>query len=237
MFIGICEDDETILEYLKLEVEKYYQQTNKKINIETFLNAEQLLFNYPKDLPFDCLILDIILKDMNGMELAKKVRQTDEQIQIIFVTGDKDFVFEGYKVGAVRYLLKPIKTFELIEALKQADRESLKQSNNKKDYFCFDFSGDFVKLKKSNIIYIMVEGHYLTVKTMDRQYTYKGTIRHIKEKLDDDRFVLANRSVILNLDNVEQIEGKECVMSNGEKISISRGNYSKLNEQFIEYYK
>ncbi len=68
--IGICEDDITQQKYLKQEITSYYKQKKQEILVETFESAEELLFCYPIDLPFFCLILDIKMKEMNGMTLA-----------------------------------------------------------------------------------------------------------------------------------------------------------------------
>ena len=236
MYIGICEDNKTQMEYLNLEIKKYYLEKNEKIIIENFESAEELLFKYPQNIPFECLILDIKMKRIDGMELAKKVREKDKSINIIFITGDKDSVFDGYKVGAARYILKPIKINDLIEALEYVESD-IKDINVKEEYFCFNYSGEYIKIEKSSILYIEVNGHYITIKTLQKDYTYKGTMKQIINELNDDRFVMVSRSELINLDNVERITKGECLLNNGYIIAVGRNRYNELNQRFINYYK
>lgn len=236
MYIGICEDELIQIEYLNREIKNYYQQKNVKITIENFQSAEELLFKYPEDLPFDCLILDIKMKQLDGMELARKIRERDKHINLIFVTGYRDFVFDGYKVSAARYILKPIHLPELIEALEYVHTEGAKQVRQK-GAVCVNYGGDFIKIQKTDILFVEINGHYVTIKTKEREYIYKETMKHIIEQLSDERFVAANRSVLVNLEHVERLSGKECVMSDGQVFSISRNAYQNLNKRFIDYYK
>lgn len=233
--IGICEDDITQQKYLKQEITSYYKQKKQEILVETFESAEELLFCYPIDLPFFCLILDIKMKEMNGMTLAMEIRKRDKEIQIIFITGDKDFVFDGYKVGAVRYILKPYHSNELIEALEHIE---LPEKNKVQEaYFCLNYMGDFLKLKKSDIFYVEVKGHYIFIQTKDGEYNYKESMKKIKEELVDKRFVMANRSILVNVQNIEKIIKSECILCDGKKIKVSRGCYKSLSEAFIDFYK
>ena len=52
-----------------------------------------------------------------GMELAKEIRKYDKEVQMVFLTGVSDYVFEGYEIGAMRYLLKPVQQEKLSETL------------------------------------------------------------------------------------------------------------------------
>ena len=244
MYIGICEDEKVQLDYLLKHITAYCTKVGEELRTECFASAEELLFKYEKDLPFDCLLLDIRMGKMDGMELAARIRQRDRGLPIIFVTGDKDAVFDGYKVGAVRYLLKPIKEQELTEALDFVKREysgwDKEIPTKKADFFCFNYAGEYTKLDKSSMITIEVQGHYITIYTMaegmPKEYTFKETMWGIREKLADERFVLASRSVLVNLEHVKTIARTECVLSTGETIPLSRSCYADFNQAFIKYY-
>lgn len=248
MYIGICEDERIQLRFLIHEIGLYCSHRGEENRIESFESAEELLFKYEKDLPFDCLLLDIKMKQMNGMELAATIRKRDIRIPIIFVTGDRDAVFDGYKVGAVRYLLKPIRRQDLFEALdcirgKDQARTDSGNKKRKKDFYCFQYAGDFVKLEKSDLRYIEVRGHYITMfacsdrEEKEYQYTFKETLSNVKKQLSDDRFVQANRSLLVNLEHVEMITRSECTLSDGSRLPVSRSCYEGLNQAFLAFYK
>ena len=102
--IGIVEDEAAQQAYVRNLIEKWFAGTDYRLQLVTCSGTEEYLFKYEKPGAFDILFLDIMLGASNGMELAKKIRSTDREVQIIFLTGVKDYVFEGYEIGAVRYL-------------------------------------------------------------------------------------------------------------------------------------
>lgn len=232
--IGICEDDRTQLRYLQREIEHYYRKNSIHAEIEVFQSAEELLFHYPKSLPFQCLLLDIGLKKMDGMDLARHIREYDRELMIIFITGDKESVFEGYKVGAVRYLLKPYHKSDLEEALSCVKTAGRGQQED--PCIAMHYQGEYLKIKKKDILLAEVRGHYLCVKTRDKEYTYKGSMKQLREEWQDECFCMANRSLLVNVCNIERITRTECVLADGTIVPVSRGCYPNLNQAFINYY-
>ena len=80
-----------------------------------------MLFENPESFPFDLLLLDIELEKMNGIALAKKIREKDDSIMLAFLSNRKEYVFEGYEVQAIRYLLKPLQEEQFFPLLKQLE--------------------------------------------------------------------------------------------------------------------
>ncbi|MCI9079312.1 MAG: response regulator transcription factor [Lachnospiraceae bacterium] len=234
--IGICEDDSTQLQCLRHEVLQYYDEKGISVNIELFQSAEELLFKYPEDLPFHCLLLDIGLHGMDGMKLARHIHQHDSHLVIIFITGYKEYVFEGYIAGAFRYLLKPYQKCDLWEALSSMGKEKLDCGNKTEDYIGFFYLGDYIKLKKSDIIYAEVKGHYIYIKTKKQEYSYKGSMKKLKEQWNDSCFCMVNRSVLANIQNIDKITKTECFFSCQTSCQVSRGCYKALNQAFVKYY-
>lgn len=234
--IGICEDEEAQKEYLARMVLAYYEGKGRDVEVETFGSAEQLLFRYPAQLPFSCVLLDIKLKEINGMELAKRIRREDKDIPIIFITGDRDYALDGYKVGAVRYLLKPYYKEDLFEALDCVGMKEMENEDRHVSYFCFNYNGEFIKIRVSDILYAEVSGHYISLNTKEQKYFFKESIKNIRSKMPEDCFVQVSRSVIVNLQNVERITRKECTLCDGSVVSVSRGCYEELNNKFVQYY-
>ena len=119
MRIGICEDNETQVKLLKKMIGIWEQKHKHQIDVISYHSAEAFLFAYEKE-DFDILLLDIQMGDMSGMDLAKKLRETNNDVVIIFITALKDFVLEGYEVDALHYLIKPVEKEKLYETLQKA---------------------------------------------------------------------------------------------------------------------
>ena len=106
--IAICDDETDARDALRFQLEKILIEDAEEIVYEfsSGTNAASWLANHPGEI--DLLFLDVEMKGLNGMETAEKIRTFDEQILIVFVTGYSDYVFDGYLVGALDYLMKPV---------------------------------------------------------------------------------------------------------------------------------
>lgn len=231
--IAIVEDDETQLTYVKELIKHWFAGTQNSLKFVTCESAEEFCFRHLEALDFDLILLDIMLREINGIELAKQIRRKNKTVQIAFLTGIKDYVFEGYEIGVIRYLLKPVQERDLYKLLEECLAISIR---NKNEYFIFPYQGESVRLSYSNIIYLQVNGHYLQMITLDKTYEWKGSLSNTWDMLDQHRFFLANRSTIINLEQVAKITRDQCFFEDGQVVSISRGSYNALNDAFISYY-
>lgn len=232
--IAICEDEKAQREYLTNLMECWRVISGEKVLTDTYTSAEQYLFETEGKAPYDLLLLDIQMGQMNGVELAGKVREQDTRVNIVFLTGIKDYAIEGYEVGAVRYLLKPVKEAELFALLDRLCEETKIQ---KEDYFLFQAAGVTNRVLFSEILYAEAEGHYVCVKMPEKEWKWKENISSLSETLETKGFFLLRRGLYVNLAKVEQIGKTECILDNGEVLPVTKARYPALNEAFIAYYK
>lgn len=230
---AIVEDEKEQYEYYGKMLEAWGKERDIRLNITYAGSAEEFLFKYDRQGLFDLIFLDVCMKGMNGMELARAIRRFDRNVQIMFLTGVSEYVFEGYEIGAVRYLVKPVDESKLTDAL-DACKEKLE--NRSEDFLTFKYLGENLKIARNEIIYMQVAGHYLQMQTASERYEWKDSLKEMLAKLDTDRFVMVNRSVVVNLEYVDKITREECILENGEAIPVSRGAYTALNDAFMRYF-
>ena len=231
--IAVVEDESKQYEYVKKLLTQWSEQSGESIAVTHVASAEEFLMKYNQPDTFDVLFLDVYMKQMNGMELAKEIRKYDRGVQMVFLTGVSDYVFEGYEIGAVRYLLKPVEQDKMTETM-AACAEKLKQKSD--DYVSFKYQGEIMRLLRSDIYYVEVYGHYLRMVTKTDTYEWKDSLQSMRSKLDARRFVEANRSTIVNIEYVSKITREECLLENGTVIHVSKGAYKGLNEAFMKFY-
>ena len=111
--VTIVDDSNIDAEYVQSNLETWAKDRQADIRTEVFPSAEAFLFRYAEDKEWDILLLDIEMGAMDGVSLAKKIRQENETVQILFVTGFADYISEGYEVAALHYLMKPVKQEKL----------------------------------------------------------------------------------------------------------------------------
>ena len=232
--IAVVEDEETQAEYVRCKLQDYANEKSIRVALTCVKSAEEFLFKYTQAGVFDIIFLDICMTGMNGMELAKSIRKFDREVLIVFLTGVSDYVFEGYEIGAVRYLIKPVDDLKLEDTLNACIEEVKMRAG---DFVTFKYLGENLKISRGDIIYIFVDGHYVKMITKTQTYEWKESLSNVFERLDKERFVMANRSSIVNLEYVCRITREECVLETGDKIPVSRGAYAPLNEAFIHFYE
>ena len=234
MRIAICEDEKVVLDFESSLVTKWAADAGCPLQLDTYTSSEQFLFESEDKAPYDLLIFDIQMKNMNGMELAKKLRARGSDAVIIFITGVPDYAIEGYEVGAVRYILKPVKEEVLKSLLDSVWKERQKKSE---DYFVLGQGADLEKICFEKIVYIEARGHYVYLKGIDFEREWKAGFAETAAAFDGKDFFCLRRGLLVNLAHVEKITRTDCLLDNGETLPVARGVYKELNEAFIEFFK
>lgn len=232
--IAICEDDAAQQAYEENLVCAWARDNQYKVAVDVYANAEQFLFAVEDKPEYDLLILDIQMGGMNGMELAGKLRENGGNMAIIFLTGMPDYALEGYEVGAVRYLMKPLREKEFSDLLGNLF-EKLKQESEA--YFLWEQGMNVSKIAFCDIIYVEARGHYLHMSTVKGEVEWKASFSFLTEEFKDRRFFLLRRGLLVNLEHVERITRSECILDHGETLPVARSRYQELNEAFIIYYR
>ena len=192
------------------------------------------MFSFDNELPYSIYLLDIQLGQMSGMELAREIREKDKAAVIVFLTGLKDYALEGYEVGAFRYLIKPVKESELFSLLAQAIQECEAEKEN---FFVLEQGSEVLKISYEDIWYLVSMGHYIELSYRDKKLQWKASLGSLQKEFEENGFVMARRGILLNLRKVAKVGRSECVLDNGEKMAVSRNQYKKVNEAFIEFYR
>ncbi len=234
MNIAICDDEESLAERLKAFISTWSQVRSCSCSIRTFTSGEELLFETAGSYPFDLILLDIDLggKNLDGLQLARKIRKTDANVNLAFLTNYSGYVFEGYEVAALRYLMKPV-TEENLFPLLDLVRERMGRISR---YLVLEIDGEQHRVEEDSILYLEARNHTVRVGTETGTLEVKVTLSNLAHQLGSD-FIPTHRSFIVNLRHVERVGRKECLLENGHSIPVSRGTWEKLNQAFIAYYR
>lgn len=232
MRIAYCDDEKAQFVYFKELTDQWERISDKHCDITVYASAEEMLFENQGTFSFDFILLDIELDKMNGIDLARQIRQVDKNVTIAFLSNSREYVFEGYEVRAVRYLLKPLTEIQLFPLLDMI-RKNLEEE---KEYIIIGVAGEKVRIASDRIRYIEALGHYIMIHTDGSSYEVKMNINEVAGKLNK-AFIATHRSYLVNLEYVERITRTDCVLNGGDKIPISRNSYNGVNQAFIGHYK
>ena len=220
--IGICEDELHYRVNIKDMLGDILSTYSINYKIYEFSSGEELLSNYPKDL--DILIMDIQMKIINGMDTARKIREFDQNLEIIFMTSFSEFMQEGYEVKAYRYILKPISERKISRNILPCINEIMKKKNN---YLTINVKNYVDRIKIDSIVYIETDRPNILIYTNDNKYTTKMSISKIDKILREHGFFRCHNSYIVNLKLVESMNIN--TLKIGEKyIPISKYRVKEL---------
>ena len=227
--IAICDDEQNQIEYITSIVASWSAHEGHGCEIRTFASAEAFLFEYEEDKAYDILLLDVEMKNINGIELAKRIRKDNNRAEIIFITSHFEFVGEGYEVDALHYLIKPISLEKLTQVLtKAAEKLSVEPPS-----VVISCEGETVKLYESDILYVESFLHYIVIHTKDNEYKIKENISVFENKVSDV-FYRIHRSYLVSLKYITRISRTSVNIGNTE-LPLSRGKYDNINRAFIEH--
>ena len=227
--IAICDDEQNQIEYITSIAASWSAHEGHSCEIRTFASAEAFLFEYEEDKSYDILLLDVEMKNMNGIELAKRIRKDNNHAEIIFITSHFEFVGEGYEVDALHYLIKPISSDKLTQVLTKA----VEKLSVEPPSVVITCEGETVKLYESDILYVESFLHYIVIHTKDKEFKIKENMSVFENKVSDD-FYRIHRSYLVSLKHITRIS-RTSVNIGSTELPLSRGKYDDINRAFIEH--
>ncbi|HBG8290233.1 TPA: response regulator transcription factor [Clostridioides difficile] len=223
--IVICEDDITQIAFLRECILKSLEGISSQIELFEFNSGEELLETNLEGI--DIFFLDIKMLQLTGMDVAKIIRETNNTSEIIFITSIVDYIQEGYKVRAYRYLLKPIDFGDLNESILSCISDIIKKREN----FMLIENKDIInKILINSIMYIEVRKKVLTIHTKNDTYYTKNSMDKIELELEKYNFFRCHKSYLINLEYIQFI-CKNTVVINDEDVPVSKYRMADLKKK------
>ncbi len=230
--IAVCDNDKTFRDYIGNLTR---QCVEAQVNV--FDNGEELIEDGTE---YDIILLDISFDDngggLNGVEVARKIREKSDTI-IIFVTALREYVFEGYDVGAFNYLLKPIDENKFREVMEKAVRRVRKEKND--EALIIKVEGSYVSIPVKNIMYAENEARKIVLHTKNMgegSYSFYGKMDVLEEKLGDD-FFRSHRGFLVNLSEVSRYDSSNIELKNGDNVYMSKSKYNDFVTAYMNYLR
>lgn len=235
--IAICDDEEICRGTIKEILTDYLEENDILYEIDEFTSGKALVSLGIELAKYNIVFLDINMSELDGMKAAYKIREFNEEIFIVFVTAFINYTLEGYKVNAIRYILKNNTNMRemLIECMDAISR----QTNCKAQRRTFHFNevGErAVSLNK--LLYIESHLHRLEFHIMEDKltcYAMYGKLDELEQQLHGAHFVRIHQSYLVNLIHVDKISRYTAVLDNGIRLEIPKARYKFVEEAFVSY--
>lgn len=225
LMIGICDDEQESRLSLRWLLDMILEGRRIEHKVYEFSSGETLIAwmeKHPNEI--DLLFLDIEMGRLNGLETARALRARHDALQIVFVTGFADYVFEGYGVEALGYLMKPAKREVLEEILSRAVMKLCRDADQV--YSCRD-GETWYRIPHKEILYFASDRRKVSCVTSDRSYSFYGKLDEVEQELRGSGFVRIHQRYLVRTDAIRQICGSELQVG-GETLPISRSCHQSV---------
>jgi len=220
--IALCDDDQIFLSKLREKIKHWFQSgidLDYRVSYREFSSSKELSQSLNGDF-YDILFLDIEMPELDGMLLAKEVREKLPWAIIIFLTSHEEFASDGYHVQALRYLSKQQIDSQLDEALRASIKAFEQLEVGTLDVTSY---GKINRIAYRDILYIRHQLRYSQIATTSQGMIQDSRgIKALYEVIGNERFVFIDRGTFINLDHLQRIEDGKAILRNGEALTISR---------------
>ena len=231
MYIALCDDQSEQLENLVHLFQLWQEDRHFSLRYKTFQSAAELL-DAAQHEPFTTYFLDIMMPGMDGLSVAKEIRQFDHTVDIIFFTSSTGFAYESYSVQAFEYLLKPVRPETLFPVLERL----ILNEQRPKEGMTLKVGSALIRILYSQLDYVEVNGKHIYFNLVDGSVREVfGTLKEYEDQLlSRPEFMRVHRSYIVNMLQAAEFSSKGVRTFSGKEIPVSRLLYSQLRQDYVK---
>lgn len=230
--IAVLDDEEIYIESICRITKECMNQMKMDYEIGIYRRGQDVLTDLRRGRCFDIYLLDMKLPDMDGLEVAKKIRRKLSDSILIYVTHYIDFSIEGYEVNAYRYILKT----QLEEKLPMAyaSLEAILRKKKQPDkFYMLERYGKQEKIFYRDIYYLKKDRKYVVIVHKYGESPVRKSISILLEELRAKEFLMIDRSYVVNINQVESLKDYEVYIRNGEILPVSRPKWKSVCDMII----
>ncbi len=232
--IAICEDSDLDRAMLQEIIGLLMEDKGLDFDIVLYSGGEELVSEY-KNHPYDIVFLDILMKNIDGIETGKIIREMDSKVEIVYCTSSKDFAIAAYEVHAMSYLLKPYESRRIgavldyyVQKHPQKNQNFIEVKSRRKSLI-IPYK-DIIHMESDNkVVYI-----YTTTQGAVKVY---NKLDVFENELSDERFLRCHQSYLVNLQYVAGLVDSDFIMIDDQMIPIRKSGRKLIVKKYEDYLK
>lgn len=234
--IAICDDEKYFREQIKEILEKYLKSKGIMFKIDTFSSGEEFVDLGIEMIKYKVVFLDINMDELDGIMTAKKIRENSKDIFVVFVTAFVNYTIEGYKVDAIRYIMKNNHT--LVETVYECMDAIQEKMNYTITWVNFNFNEGSKNVSLERLLYIESNLHKLEFYIMEDElvkYILYDTLDNIEAQLEGNNFLRIHQSFLVNMKYIKKLSRYVVLLNNGIELSVPRARYKEVEKAIVAY--
>ena len=231
-YIAVCDDDPADRETIVAMTKTVCEQEKILSEIFCFASAEDFFKELENGKQYHLLLLDVVMPVLDGMELARQIRGGRKEIQIVFISSDREMALQGYEVAALRYLAKPLS----LEKLREAITICYKKSQKKREIY-IPGNGGIQRIAPKEIYYIETYGRKSRIWQAGEYWETGLSLSKLEEMLQGRGFIRCHQSFLVNCQYIRHFGTSLIELVDGRKIPVSKHRIKEVRKDFFDYMK
>lgn len=232
MRVAIVDDEAEMREQIASYVRRFSEEEGVELEAVLYPSGNALLERLRAGEQAEIMIFDIDMPGLNGMDTARKLRETDQETVILFITNIAQYAINGYEVDAVDYIIKPVGYYDFSMKFHKAVRRARQAERNT---LLLQTTEGLVRLDTDEVLYIEVSAHYLIYHLQDREYRVRGSMTEYEAEMRSRHFSRVQRSFLVNLKRVEMIQSGGVTVG-GQYFSFGRAYKDAFLNEYMQYF-
>lgn len=227
--VGVCDDEKVIYSEMNKHITFYSEQRDISVETKYYQSGIELIEN--KDIAdLDILFLDIDMPELDGIETAYKLNKFKNSCKIVMLTSKTERFKEAFKIGAFRFVTKPIEQREVFDAIDDVRDRMI----GNKELTLFRDGKNYI-IQQKDILYVMMDKTSAYIFTEKHDFRSGDPLSWWEQELDERIFVRCHKSYIVNLSKIVDIEKRMIRLVGGEMIPVARRRKEELELRFMKY--
>lgn len=232
MRILVCDDDKAFAAQLRERLLPQITAVDRWAKVDTVSDPRELSKEVLSH--YDIVFLDIDMGQVNGIDLAKKLRQTGRDTVLIFVTNLVEYSLEGYEVQAFRYLLKN----ELDTKLEPYVQQALSVCRKERELLRLNCDGEELDIPPKNLVYVETAARRLILHLCDMPRDIlrtRTTMAELSELLAARGFLRVHKSFLVNMAYIQRLQSTSVILTTGKELPVSSRSYSEIRKTYLQW--
>lgn len=233
--IALCDDEDKYLSRYETILSSYFKEKKLAFEIIKFKSGESFLFNLEDNINrFQIVFLDILMHELNGIETANKIREINENVNLIFLTSSEMYVYDAFEANPVNYLIKDKDEEKLHKVLDKVMKKLEVSVTN--ENFVYKKTNSYISFSYDSIMYFEVFQRIITIhRYKEDKHDFYCSFKELDSIIDQNRFVKIFRSYIVNMSYIQKIYNHQVELKDGTLLPISRKLYDDVKKKFSLY--
>lgn len=229
--IALCDDNNIEREILKDIIESIFDSMGDEAAIFEFSSGEKLCRNYSKG-DYDIIFLDIHMKQLDGIETGKAIRDKDAKVEIVYATSSEEYLKEGYNIHALSYLTKPYDVKKVEETLEYYYKKNGIDKRESNEFLDVNIQQQKIYIRQKDIMWLESMGRVVSIYCRDDVYRVYARLNDLEERLDEKIFLRCNQSYIVNIMYVKDVIEYDFCMENDRYIPIRKRDKKEIVQKY-----